>query len=114
MFLLAGCSSSTPSTPATTTATGGAGTGTATGNTITIQNFAFSPATLTVAAGSIVTVDNKDTTTHTVTASDSAKSFNTGDVAASATTTFKAPSAPGTYAYTCTIHPFMHGTLIVQ
>lgn len=119
VFLLAGCSSaspsSTPTTPATPTTPGGAtATAGAAGDTITIQNFAFSPATLTVSAGATVSVMNKDSVTHTVTASDSPQSFNTGNIAASATATFKAPSKPGTYAYTCTIHPFMHGTLTVQ
>lgn len=125
MFWLAGCSSASPSPSATSTpggATTTAGTGAAptsgstgaSGDTITIQNFAFSPATLTVSAGATVSVMNKDSTTHTVTAGDSPKSFNTGNIAANATVTFKAPSKPGTYAYSCTIHPFMHGTLTVQ
>jgi plastocyanin len=124
-FLLAGCSSnsnSTSSNNATGAATGAA-TGTnaqsapaapASGSAITIQNFAFSPATLTVPAGTTVMVSNKDSVTHTVTASDSAKSFNTGDISANAMATFKAPSKPGTYPYHCTIHTFMHGTLTVQ
>lgn len=132
MFLLAGCSSSGSKSPtsgggATATGTGGGGAGTASaaasptgsasgaagGNAITIQNFAFSPADLSVAAGATVTVANKDSVTHTVTAGDSPKSFDTGNIAAGATTAFKAPAKAGTYAYSCTIHPFMHGTLTV-
>jgi plastocyanin len=81
---------------------------------ITIQNFAFAPASLTVAAGSTITVTNKDSVTHTVTASDAQKSFDTGDIAGGSTVTFKAPAKAGTYAYSCTIHPYMHGTLTVQ
>ncbi len=123
VFLLGGCSSGSGSSSSPTSGTGATGstataTGTnssaATGDMITIQNFAFSPATLTVAAGTTVTVTNKDSVTHTVTSSDSPKAFDTGDVPAGSTTTFKAPSKAGTYAYTCTIHPYMHGTLIVR
>ena len=86
----------------------------ATGGTqITIDNFAFSPAALTVQPGQKVTVLNKDTTTHTLTASDK-KAFDTGSVAPGATGSFTAPTAPGSYPYICTIHPFMHGTLTVK
>jgi plastocyanin len=78
---------------------------------ITIQNFAFHPASMTVAPGTKITVVNKDTTTHTVTAG---STFNTGDVAAGKTATFTAPSAARAYAYNCTIHPFMKGSLTVR
>jgi plastocyanin len=81
--------------------------------TITIADFTFKPAHLTVAPGTKVTVVNKDSTTHTVTA-DKNKSFDTGDIAGGKTTTFTAPSAPGSYSYTCTIHPFMKATLTVK
>jgi plastocyanin len=130
VFLLAGCSSSPTSTTTspTTTSPGGGGvtptgvgtgtgagtSGAVSGSTITIQNFAFSPAALTVAPGSTVTVTNKDSTAHTVTSDANPKAFDTGHIQASATTTFTAPAKPGSYAYSCTIHPFMHGTLTVQ
>ena len=42
---------------------------------VTIQNFAFTPAAITVAAGTTVTWTNKDAATHTVTS-------NAGDPAA--------------------------------
>lgn len=82
--------------------------------TLTIKNFTFTPANLTVAPGTKVTVTNKDTTTHTVTATDKKKSFDTGSVAAGKTTTFTAPSTAGSYPYKCTIHPFMKATLTVK
>jgi plastocyanin len=80
--------------------------------TIDISNFKFAPATLTVRAGSKVTVKNSDTTAHTATA-DSGGAFNTGDIepGASATITLK---ATGRVAYHCSIHPFMHGTIVVR
>ena len=82
------------------------------GTSITIKNFAFSPATLSVSPGARLTVHNEDAATHTVTSVSNA--FNTGDVAPGATVTFTAPTSPGTYAYICMIHQFMHGTLVVN
>jgi len=108
--ILAGCGSGSghSSGPTTTSSSGSA----ATGSTITIKNFAFSPATLTVSPGAKVTVHNDDSVTHTVSSATSA--FNTGDVAPGGTMTFTAPSAPGSYPYICQIHQFMHGTLVVS
>lgn len=84
-------------------------------NVIVIKNFAYQPATLTVAPGSEVTVKNDDTATHTVTAdAPHTGAFDTGDVAPGSQATFKAPTTPGTYPYICSIHQFMHGTLIVS
>ncbi|MEU8512772.1 cupredoxin family copper-binding protein [Kitasatospora sp. NPDC048722] len=78
---------------------------------VTIKNFAFAPASLTVKPGQTVTVVNQDSTTHTLTASD--KSFDTGNIAPGASATFTAPQQTGDHPYICTIHPFMHGTLTV-
>ncbi|MGA5822899.1 cupredoxin domain-containing protein [Kitasatospora sp. NPDC094028] len=78
---------------------------------VTIKNFAFAPASLTVKPGQTVTVVNQDSTAHTLTASD--KSFDTGTIAPGASATFTAPQQTGAHPYICTIHPFMHGTLIV-
>ena len=81
-------------------------------DTITIQSFAFS-APLTVAPGASVTVMNKDSVQHTVTA-DTTGGFDV-TVPAGGTATFTAPSAPGSYAFHCSIHPSMqHGMLIVK
>lgn len=49
---------------------------------VSIQNFAFSPGTIQVTAGTTVTWTNNDQTTHTVTADDG--SFDSGDVAPAA------------------------------
>jgi plastocyanin len=105
-LLVAGCGSSSGG--------GGSATNTAPAapNTITINNFAFSPSTLTVSPGAKVTVKNADSATHTLTASD--KSFDTGSIATGASKIFTAPTKPGTYSYICTIHQFMQGTLTVK
>jgi plastocyanin len=65
-----------------------------------------------VAPGSTVSVTNKDTVTHTLTASDG--QFNTGDIGPGQTKTFTAPSKAGTYSYICNIHQYMMGTIVVS
>jgi plastocyanin len=93
-----GCSSGSP-------------VGTPTGPNVFLANNMFTPSTLTVAVGTTVTWTNKDSVTHTV-PSDTGI-FNSGgmDKNASFNFTFK---TSGTFKYTCTIHPFMTGTVIVQ
>src|SRR3954447_26969159 len=80
--------------------------------TIDISNFKFAPATLTVPAGSKVTVKNSDTTAHTATA-DSGGLFDTGDISPGSSATITLKSA-GSVAYHCSIHSFMHGKIVVQ
>jgi plastocyanin len=97
--------------PATSTASTQPDAGDSSGS-VTISDFKFAPASLTVAPGARVTVANKDSTAHTATA-DNGSSFDTGDVdpGSSATVTL---SKAGSYSYHCSIHPFMHGTLVVR
>lgn len=79
-------------------------------NQVTIDGFAFAPATLTVPTGSTVTWTNRDEEPHTVAASDG--SFHSPGMGTGATFahTF---SAPGTFDYVCSIHPMMRGTVVV-
>jgi plastocyanin len=84
----------------------------ATGSRITISNFMFSPMALTVSPGTTISVTNKDSATHTLTAMDA--QFNTGDVGQNQTKTFKAPMQAGTYHYICNIHQYMMGSIIVK
>lgn len=78
---------------------------------ITIQGFAFNPATITVPVGTKVTWTNKDAATHTVT-SDSgvfdSKNLPTGNTFSY---TF---SQAGTFAYHCNIHKTMTATIVVM
>jgi plastocyanin len=77
---------------------------------VTIADFHFSPPTTTVHVGDTITWTNDGPSSHTATAKDG--SFNTGKLSRgqSASHTF---TKSGTYAYVCTIHPFMHGTITV-
>lgn len=83
----------------------------ATGNTVNIVNMSYSPATITVAAGTTVTWYNGDTMEHTVTADDG--SFDSGNIAVGAKFTRQFSTA-GTYPYHCTIHPGMKATIVVK
>ena len=82
-----------------------------TGNSVSIANFAFSPQTLTVKAGTKVTWTNKDSVTHTVTADKGA--FNSGPLSPGNTFSFTFTQA-GTYSYHCSIHTSMMATIVVQ
>jgi plastocyanin len=78
---------------------------------ITVENMAFAPSKLTVHVGDQVIFANKDLFPHTVTADD--KSFDSGGIAPNANWRYTA-TAPGTYSYSCSFHPTMHGTLTVR
>jgi plastocyanin len=113
--LLAGCGgSSNGNATASPSSTGSSSQPSApsSSHAVTISNFKFSPGTITVKSGTRVTVTNNDSTAHTATA-DNGNSFDTGDVDPGSSKTIDV-SKPGTYAYHCTIHSFMHGTLVVQ
>lgn len=97
--------------PASQAATGSPDS-TSSAASITIKDFAFGDP-ITVSPGATVTVTNMDTAEHTVTA-DQGSAFDVEIQGGGVTATFTAPSAPGTYAFHCTYHPGMHGTLTVK
>ena len=78
---------------------------------ITIDNFSFTPAIITVKTGTKITWKNRDDIPHTVVSSDSlfkSKALDTDD-------TFSfTPSNPGTYLYFCSLHPKMTGKVVVE
>jgi plastocyanin len=75
---------------------------------VTIANFAFDPATLTIEVGTTVTWTNQDSAAHTATGD----TFDTGELAQgeSGSVTF---DTEGTFDYICSIHPNMTGTIVV-
>lgn len=91
--------------------TGGGGGGGTTGASVAIANMAFSPATLTVKAGTAITFTNSDGATHTATSD--ATGFNTGDIGYGASKSITITTA-GTYTYHCNYHPSMTGTITVN
>ena len=77
---------------------------------VEMKELAFNPTTLTVPTGSKVTWTNNDTTAHTVTFDDG--SADSGNLAVGSTFDHTFATA-GTFAYHCTIHSFMKGTVTV-
>ncbi|MGW7170048.1 cupredoxin domain-containing protein [Streptomyces sp. NPDC054884] len=80
---------------------------------ITMEDFVFSPADPEVRPGEKITVVNKDSAVHTVTAT-AGDAFDTGNIAGGESGTFTAPAEADEYAFVCTLHPDMKGTLIVR
>jgi plastocyanin len=94
---------STPTTQAAAAVQGGTAK-------LKISSYSFSPATLTVRAGTKITVTNGDQTAHTATARSGA--FDSGTVAPAQSRTFTI-TKPGVSAYYCQFHAFMTGTIKV-
>lgn len=78
---------------------------------VKIDNFTFSPQKLTVKAGTTVTWTNGDDIPHTVTAT--AKQFRSKPLDSEDKYSFTF-STPGSYAYFCSLHPQMTGTIVVE
>ena len=78
---------------------------------VTIDNFVFEPARLTVKAGTTVTWLNRDDIPHTVAAKDRLFKSKVMDTDESYSFTF---STPGEYTYFCSLHPHMTGTIVVE
>jgi plastocyanin len=77
---------------------------------VTIDNFTFAPAQLTVKVGDTVTWKNHDDIPHTVVSAGKfrSKAMDTDD---SYSFTF---TAAGDYKYFCSLHPHMTGTIKVE
>lgn len=82
--------------------------------TITIENFRYGQP-LKVKPGATITVVNKDVAKHDVVA-DQAGLFKTDLLEKDQTATFTAPTTPGTYTFSCSVHQNMTGigTLTVE
>ncbi len=127
VLLLAGCSAAQPDAqPSVTFGSGstagmtgmpsisappaGATSAPVAGDQVSIDNFAFAPATLTIRAGGTVTWTNRDEEPHTVAAGDG--SFHSPGMGTGSTYS-RTFATPGTFDYVCSIHPMMHGTVVV-
>jgi plastocyanin len=78
---------------------------------VEIDNFAFSPARISVKAGTTVAWLNADDTPHTVASSSKLFKSKVLDTDGSFSFTF---TTPGVYQYFCSLHPHMTGTVVVE
>jgi plastocyanin len=77
---------------------------------VTVEQFAFSPASLTVRRGTQVAWLNKDETPHNIVAGDHSFTSPALDTGEEFRFTF---DKPGRYGYFCRLHPHMTGEIIV-
>jgi YVTN family beta-propeller protein len=80
------------------------------GASVSIAQFAFNPATITVAVGQSVTWTDNDPIQHTTTSD--MPGWDSGPLAPGARFTMRFDTSR-TFTYHCSIHPFMHGTIEV-
>ena len=111
MTIAYGCSKSSMSNMTGTYGGNNTGSTTPGANEVFIQGMAFNPSSITVKAGTTITWTNKDAVTHNETSNPAL--FSSGSMATDATYSFTFQNV-GTYSYTCTIHPSMKGTVVVN
>ncbi len=99
-------------TTTTTTEPTGVNVYTPDGSALNQNSPGYFPVTITVMIGmnSTVTWTNRDSAPHTVTATDGSFDSHNLNSGESYTFTF---TKPGVYTYTCSYHPWMHGTVNV-
>src|SRR5438132_1250978 len=78
---------------------------------VKVDNFSFSPQTITIAAGTTVIWTNRDDIPHTVVSDDKFFKSKVLDTDEKFSFTF---DKPGTFGYFCSIHPKMTGKIVVQ
>jgi plastocyanin len=81
------------------------------GRQVTIDNFTFSPATLTVAKGTQVTWTNQDDIPHSIVVGGIGVHSKALDTDGSFSYQF---DKVGTFTYICGLHPHMHGEITVR
>ncbi len=82
-------------------------------NTIDINNFDFGPKVITVPVGTTITWINHDDEPHTVVSSANPRIFRSEALDTTDKFSFTFDKV-GTYAYFCSIHPQMTGTVVVK
>jgi plastocyanin len=81
-------------------------------NKIEIKDFMFNPPTITVKSGETITWINRDEEPHTIVSV--GKKFQKSAALDTDQEFWITAGAPGTYAYFCSVHPKMTGTIVVE
>ena len=84
-------------------------------NTVAILNYEFNPESIAIKSGTTITWVNLDIVAHTVdsgTHENPADLFESGSLKQNETFSYTF-NEPGTFTYTCRIHPSMSGTITV-
>jgi plastocyanin len=81
-------------------------------NTITISNYSFNPADITVKKGTTLTWTNQDSVAHTITENDGKTGPHSQDIKQGQSYSFTYNTV-GTFAYHCSVHPSMLGKVVV-
>jgi plastocyanin len=105
--LLLGCGSDSGGgqTSAASSGAGGA-------KAVTIKDYIYKPASITVPEGTTVTFTNRDSTPHTATSKESGV-FESGSIGTGKSAKVTLDKS-GTFTYYCLFHPFMKGTIVVE
>ena len=88
------------------------GTANAAPKAVTIKDYTFKPAKITVPEGTTVDFSNEDSTAHTATSTESGV-FESGAIQPGKSGSITLKKA-GTFTYYCAFHPFMKGTIVVE
>jgi plastocyanin len=107
-LFLVGCGGSSDSSSGSASTAASAGGAEA----VTIHDYTYKPAAITVPVGATVKFTNQDSTPHTATAK-GAGGFESGPIEPGKTGTIKLEKA-GAFTYYCVFHPFMKGTITVE
>lgn len=79
--------------------------------TVEVKEFKFTPESVTVAPGTIVTWRNADESPHTITSTDGVFGSSALESRGTFAYTF---TKPGTYHYFCKLHPHMRADVVVR
>lgn len=80
---------------------------------VTIHAYSFDPGNLTIAQGAKVVWINEDEDVHTIKSQDGPEAFQSPALDSGGRFELRLRHA-GTYHYICSVHPFMHGAIVVR
>ena len=107
--LLVGCGGGSYGSDGSTASDSSSGGG---AKSVTISDYTYEPANLTVPVGTRVTFANEDSTPHTATSKDQG-AFDSGSIGTGESGAVTLEEA-GSFQYYCAFHPFMKGTITVE